>query len=74
MSELDVFRLERFILDKMSETKLPGLSISVVADGDLVYSRGFGFRDVESGLRATPETLYCVGSVTKSFTALAITL
>jgi CubicO group peptidase (beta-lactamase class C family) len=40
--------------------------------GEACYSRGFGFRDFVKGTSATPETTYCVGSVTKSFTALAV--
>ncbi|MEM4727886.1 MAG: serine hydrolase domain-containing protein, partial [Candidatus Bathyarchaeia archaeon] len=56
----------------MSETKLPGLSISAIKDGEVVYSRGFGFRDLATGRPATPETLYCIGSVTKSFTCISI--
>ena len=64
--------LENFIFKKMSETKLPGLSISIIEDGTPVYKRGFGFRDLSNGFPATPETLYCIGSVTKSFTCLAI--
>lgn len=68
----DFGKLEDFIFDKMSKTHLPGLSIALVKDGELVYSRGFSFRDLECGLRATPETLYGIGSVTKSFTALSI--
>lgn len=68
----DRARFERFVQEKMSKTRLPGLSVALVAGGKVVYARGFGFRDVESGLPATPDTLYCVGSVTKSFTALAV--
>ncbi|MDH5450448.1 MAG: serine hydrolase [Candidatus Bathyarchaeota archaeon] len=64
--------LEGFILEKMSETKLPGLSIAIVEGDKTIYTRGFGFRDLSSGLPATPRTLYGIGSVTKSFTALAI--
>jgi CubicO group peptidase (beta-lactamase class C family) len=64
--------LDRFILEKMSETKLPGLSITAVKDGAVVYSRGYGFRDIEKAKPATPETLFCIGSVTKSFTCIAI--
>ena len=71
MSE-DYVSLEGFILEKMREAKVPGLSISIVADGRTVYERGFGFRDILSGLPATPRTLYGIGSVTKSFTALAV--
>jgi CubicO group peptidase (beta-lactamase class C family) len=64
--------LEGFILEKMREYKVPGLSISILADGKTIYERGFGFRDILSGLPASPRTLYGIGSVTKSFTALAI--
>lgn len=64
--------LEDFISEKMSRTHLPGLSIAIVKNGEVVYSRGFGFRDLEHGSRATPDTLYAIGSVTKSFTALSI--
>ncbi|MDQ7844596.1 MAG: serine hydrolase domain-containing protein, partial [Armatimonadota bacterium] len=64
--------LEQFIQEKMAETHLPGLSIALVERGETVYARGFGFRDGERGLPATPRTLYGIGSVTKSFTCLAI--
>ena len=69
---MDFSNLEKFIFEKMSETHLPGLTICLIKDGELVYSRGFGFKDVSSGLPATPRTLFGIGSVTKSFTALAI--
>jgi CubicO group peptidase (beta-lactamase class C family) len=70
MVEFD--KIEDFIFEKISATHLPGLSIAAVKGSEVVYSRGFCFRDLEYGLRATPETLYGVGSVTKSFTALSI--
>jgi CubicO group peptidase (beta-lactamase class C family) len=64
--------LEGFILEKVSETRIPGLSIALVKGSETIYQRGFGFRDLSSGLPATPRTLYGIGSVTKSFTAIAI--
>ena len=66
----DLSRVEEFIQRKMSFSRTPGLSISVLSDG--IYSRGFGFRDVERGLPATEKTVYGIGSITKSFTALAL--
>lgn len=65
-------KFESFLLEKMSKTKLPSVAVSMVKNGEIIYSRGFGFRDIESGLPATPMTLYGIGSITKSFTALAI--
>jgi CubicO group peptidase (beta-lactamase class C family) len=69
---MDFSLLEDFIFEKMSKTHLPGLSIAIVKNDEVVYSRGFCFRDLEYGLRATPNTLYGIGSITKSFTALSI--
>jgi len=63
---------ERFILDKITETRLPGLSAAIVEGDQVIWSRGFGFRNLEQGLAATPHSLYSIGSVTKSFTCLAI--
>ena len=69
---MDIPKLESFIFEKMSKTELPGLSIAIVKDDEVIYSRGFGFRDVENGLHTTPNTIYGIGSVTKSFTCLVI--
>ncbi len=65
-------KLEEFIFTKMSATKLPGLSVGVINGDEVVWKKGFGFRDLKSGLTTTPNTLYRIGSVTKSFTALSI--
>lgn len=72
MEKSTVAKLERFTFNKMVESGLPGLSLALVAGNDVVYARGFGQRDLEKGLSATPDTLYGIGSVTKSFTALAV--
>ncbi len=71
-ANMDTHRLENFILSRMSETRIPGLSIAIIKGDEVIYARGFGFRDIARGLPATPRTVYGIGSVTKSFTALAI--
>lgn len=64
--------LEKFIFQRMAEAGIVGLSIATIKEGRLQYQKGFGFRDFNRGTSATPETIYCIGSVTKSFTALAV--
>jgi CubicO group peptidase (beta-lactamase class C family) len=64
--------LERFIFQRMTASGIVGLSIATIRGGEVNYQRGFGFRDFQKGSSATPETIYCIGSVTKSFTALAV--
>ena len=64
--------IERIAPDLMEKGRIPGLSIAVVKDGNVAYAGGFGARNVEQNLPATPDTLYGIGSCTKSFVALAI--
>lgn len=47
----------------------PSLSVGIVHSGRPVYLGSLGYADQESGLPATPSTLYRVGSITKVFTA-----
>lgn len=64
--------LESFTFERMGESGIVGLSMTAVEGDEVIYRRGLGFRDFERGTSATPETIYCVGSVTKPFTALAV--
>jgi CubicO group peptidase (beta-lactamase class C family) len=61
-------------LDAQLETErvdrgVPGLSVAIVHDQDIVWARGFRYVNLEAGIPADPQTVYRVGSVTKLFTA-----
>lgn len=62
-----------FLRDWLADEGLPGVSVAVVRGDDVVYADGFGSRDLAGDRPATGDTLYGVGSVTKSFAALAVT-
>lgn len=53
----------------MEDWLVPGLGVAVVQDGELVFARGYGKRDLEAGLDADGDTLFAIGSNSKSFTA-----
>ncbi|HEY0142400.1 MAG TPA: serine hydrolase domain-containing protein [Thermoanaerobaculia bacterium] len=67
----EVQQLERFIEQKMRDMRMPGLSVAIRKD-DFVYAKGFGFADVENGVKATEESSYRMASVTKPMTAVAV--
>lgn len=64
--------LTAWIEAQMSYRGQPGLSIAVVSDQKLVWSKGFGYADVEKKVKATPKTKYRIASITKLFTSTAI--
>ena len=48
---------------------VPGVSLAVLANRRVVREQGFGFQDAESRVAATPDTLYPIASLTKTFTS-----
>lgn len=64
-------------IDSLAEASLkrwrvPGASVAVVHEGQVVLAKGYGVRSRESGRPVTPETVFPIGSATKAFTSLAV--
>jgi CubicO group peptidase (beta-lactamase class C family) len=51
-----------------------GVAVGIIRDGKVILAKGFGYRDRAGKLPVTPQTRFAIGSVTKSFTALALKL
>jgi CubicO group peptidase (beta-lactamase class C family) len=54
----------------MASTHVPGLSVSVVENGEYEWSAGFGFADLENNVPASEHTLFRLASISKSLTAV----
>lgn len=63
---------ESFVTDWLVGDSIPGAALAVVEGDTLRYADGFGARDLSADAPATAETLFPIGSCTKSVTALAI--
>lgn len=60
-------------LEFLQNKKIPGMSISVSKYGGLIYSKGFGYGDVEKKSKTNPaKTQFRIASISKSLTALAM--
>lgn len=70
----DTAQLDTFVKEMMRAYDVPGVGLAVVEDGEISYVRGYGVRDVTTGAPVTPDTLFAIGSTTKSFTALGVML
>jgi CubicO group peptidase (beta-lactamase class C family) len=64
-------RLESKIEEFRKLWNIPGLAVGIVKNDHVVFEKGFGYRDIENRLPVTPETQFCIASITKSFTSLA---
>jgi len=63
---------DSFVSSVMAEWKVPGLAVSIVRDGRVIFARGFGYRDLAAKLPVTPHTVFGIGSCSKAFTATSL--
>jgi len=56
----------------MERSGTPGLSVAVAAGGEIVWSEGFGYADLEHRVAVTPETRFGIGSISKSLTTALV--
>jgi CubicO group peptidase (beta-lactamase class C family) len=66
-------RLEAYITNGMKAFDNPGLAIGIVADGRLVYAKGFGVRK-KGGAPVDTRTVFQIGSATKGFLATTMAI
>lgn len=60
-------------VERMGKSHIPGAVISVVKDGKIIFTKGYGVADVEKKTAVVPDkTLFRIGSITKVFTAIAV--
>jgi CubicO group peptidase (beta-lactamase class C family) len=68
-TDFDDAELTTFIASQMKVSRVPGLAVGIVRRDRIVYLRGFG---TAAGQGVTPQTPFLIGSLSKSFTALAV--
>jgi CubicO group peptidase (beta-lactamase class C family) len=65
-------QLDRLVQSKMEESNIAGLAAAVIVDGKVVWTKGYGFADRETGKPFTPDTVINIASITKNMTGLAM--
>ena len=65
----------QLIVDFMKRDQIPGLSVSISKKGEMLWSEGFGYADLEQLVKVSPDnTKFRIGSVSKPLTAMALAL
>ena len=64
--------VDKFIDAEMRAQRIPGVSLTVIKNGHVIVSKGYGFANLEHRVPVKPETLFQSGSIGKQFTATAV--
>ncbi|MDH5805019.1 MAG: beta-lactamase family protein [Gemmatimonadota bacterium] len=66
-------RIDAVFLD-FEESPSPGCAVGVIRDGSFLFQKGYGYANLETATRNSPETIFRIGSTSKQFTAAAMVL
>jgi CubicO group peptidase (beta-lactamase class C family) len=64
--------IEAKVEKRRNELGIPGMSLVIVKDDKVIYSKGLGYKDFEKKIAVTADTQFAIGSATKAFTALSV--
>ena len=65
-------KVDSYLKAEMQRQRIPGVSVAVVKDGQIVLAKGYGLANVELQVPVKPETIFQSGSMGKQFTATAV--
>jgi CubicO group peptidase (beta-lactamase class C family) len=65
-------RVDDFVQAEMQKQRIPGVSLAVVKNGQIILAKGYGYANVEHHVPVKPETIFQSGSIGKQFTATAV--
>ncbi|MGK3996703.1 serine hydrolase domain-containing protein [Sorangium sp. So ce1024] len=66
-----VSEMDRIAAQALQQGPVAGMAIGVARGRDII-TRGYGFADIENGVRVTDQTVFRIASITKQFTAAAV--
>jgi CubicO group peptidase (beta-lactamase class C family) len=70
--EPEIDKLVMDLINPEDRDRVPGVAVAVRRNQQVVHVRGYGYANLETGARITPDTIFDLGSLSKQFTALAI--
>ena len=63
---------DRTVQFLMKRSRIPAFSGCIIKNNSVVWSKGYGLSDIRQGKKASDDTIYMIGSVSKSITATAV--
>src|SRR5919106_1374365 len=65
-------KVDQYVLAEMKTQQIPGVSLAVIKNGQIILAKGYGLANVEHQVPVKPETIFQSGSMGKQFTATAV--
>lgn len=74
LTKSDLKRLDAYFAEGLEQWDVPGMAVAIIQDGEVIFEKGYGVRDVRTAEAVDANTLFAVASNTKSMTAAALAM
>ncbi|MFT5970283.1 MAG: CubicO group peptidase (beta-lactamase class C family) [Flavobacteriales bacterium] len=74
LAQVNFDSLDTYFKNGMEVFDQVGMTVGIVKDGEMVFSKAYGFADKQAGVAMTTDAIFAVASVSKAFTAASIGL
>ncbi len=64
--------LDSVLQEIIDRWDIPGLAVGIVEGDEIAYARGFGVQNLDTRVPVTPDSVFCVASISKAFVATAV--
>jgi CubicO group peptidase (beta-lactamase class C family) len=64
--------LEKYINSEIASGKVPGIGLSIIVEGDVLLSKGYGYADIENQIPFTDSTIMNIASISKTFIGVSM--
>lgn len=70
----DTEAVDALMFEMQNAYEIPGLALAIVKEGKVIYTKGYGIANLDTGKKTDSATLFPIGSCTKAFTSLSLLL
>ena len=72
--DANIDNLNKYFAQSIEDWQVPGMAIGIIKGDSLIFSKGYGLRNIKKNKAVTPQTIFPVASNTKAFTAASIAI
>lgn len=67
-------KFDKYVTEAQKQWEIPGMAVAIVKDNNVIFSKGYGLRNIANKKKANENTLFAIASNTKAFTTAALSI
>ena len=70
--QADIIAFDNYIQKAMQDWQIPGMAVAIVKNNEIIFSKGYGVREIGTNKKVDTKTMFVCASTTKAMTAVCM--